>query len=301
MNSGQLVPRTGGRHLPARWAWGLVVGALLSGCGIRVLLEVRPVTLAPDARVWLGGGGNSFAFLHGGDAFVVDLKFLDFARRQRRQVEEELGRKVRRLLLTHSHVDHAGGLALYPEAGAVLVHPRTRARLERQREGMAGVAFVEVDDEARLLLGKEEVVVKYLGVGHTDGDLVAWLPGRKLLVAGDLFLNGYEPHVDEKAGGNTLALRYTLDRMLELPFETVVPGHGEVGTRADVERWRDYLAKLEAEVRAGIAAGRTEDDLARNIRLPEYAYQVIPLGEDRERNVRQMYRAVLKAGKERSP
>lgn len=60
-----------------------------------------------------------------------------------------------------------------------------------------------------LVLGGEEVQLRYFGVGHTDGDLVAYLPAQGLLVAGDLFLNGFEPSCDVAAGGNMLEWRRT--------------------------------------------------------------------------------------------
>src|SRR5438309_433587 len=82
----------------------------------------------------------------------------DEVRRLRQQLEERLGREVRRIMITHAHFDHSGGLHLYPSAGSVLVHPNTRARLEK--DGVRA-PFAEVSDQVQLTLGAETVQVRY--------------------------------------------------------------------------------------------------------------------------------------------
>jgi glyoxylase-like metal-dependent hydrolase (beta-lactamase superfamily II) len=270
-------------------AW-LLAAALLAGCGSSVFLHITRRTLATDLRAVLGGGGNSAVLLEGEEAFVVDVKFGDYARRLRSEVEGELARQVKRILVTHSHLDHTGGLSLYPDVGAVLAHPRTVARL--RGEGAVNIPFVEVEREVRLVLRGEELQVLYLGVGHTDGDLVAFLPRKRWLIAGDLFNTGYEPEVDESLGGNLLALRHTLDALLELPFEEVLPGHGEPGKRADVEKTRDYLKTLEAEVRSGLGRTKNPDTLVEELsRTPSPLKPMLFLAT-RAKSIRSMIRAV---------
>lgn len=262
--------------------------ALLLGCGTRMFLNTQVTAFDEHARAVLGGGGNSFVLLHAREAFVADVKFLGYAHDLQRSIEEELGRAVRRVLLTHAHTDHAGGLDAFSPA-VVLVHPNARRRLEA-----SGVKapWVEVEDEVVLFLGGEEVRVFAPGVGHTDGDLVAYLPGRKLLVAGDLLNAGFEPHVDGSTGGDVWALEKTLEGLLALDFEAVVPGHGEVMTRAQAQAQVDYLHALEQAVRESRARGRTEEQAVAEVALPQYALEEIPFSNDRQKNVRGMFRAL---------
>jgi cyclase len=262
--------------------------ALLLGCGTRMFLNTQVTVLDEHARAVLGGGGNSFVLLHGREAFVSDVKFLGYAHDLQRSVEEELGRAVRRVLLTHAHADHAGGLDAFSPA-VVLVHPNARRRLEA-----AGVKapWVEVEDEVVLFLGGEEVRVFAPGVGHTDGDLVAYLPGRKLLVAGDLIGDGLEPHVDASTGGDVRALEKTLEGLLALDFDAVVPGHGAVMTRGQAQAQVDYLHALEQAVRVSLGRGRTEEQTVDEVTLPQYALEEIPFSKDRQKNVRGMFRAL---------
>ncbi len=285
--------------------------------------------------MWLGGGGNTTVLTEGARALLVDPKMLGFSRRLRHEVEEDLGRQVQRMVLTHSHFDHAGGAGEFRRVGAVLVHPRARARLLGEtagtctRPGLQGLPqgpswdpprsglmpddpdpalplcalpWVEVARDLVLLVGGEEVRIWHPGVGHTDGDLVAHVPARKLLIAGDLVLNGLLPRIDEDAGGDALRFRETLDRVLELDFHTVVPGHGDVGGRELVQEARDYLAALEADVRGAMARGLDEDAAAKAVALrPEFrALRPIP-GESHGGNVRLMYRAVGEAAMKAAP
>jgi glyoxylase-like metal-dependent hydrolase (beta-lactamase superfamily II) len=237
--------------------------AFLGGCGLQLFLRVDRVTVDQRLLYFLGGGGNSFAFLNEGTAFISDPKFGPGARRFEHELEVELGRKVRRILLTHWHFDHAGGLALY-DAPVVLVHPNTRARLLAK-----GVKanWVEVDHEVQLVLSGERVRVLSLGGGHTDGDLVALFESRKLLVTGDLVLDHFEPVIDAASGGSILALGQTLDRLLALDFERVLPGHGAPLVRADVVHLRAYLSAVEAAARLALGRGLGDDAAVKAIHV----------------------------------
>ncbi|MBX5483104.1 MAG: MBL fold metallo-hydrolase [Myxococcaceae bacterium] len=303
----------------------------LGGCGARAFLHLDRRVLWDDLRVVLGGGGNSTVLLHGSDALVIDPKMLGYTQRLRDEVERDLGRRVRRLILTHAHYDHAGGATDFAWAGAVLVHPNTRARLLANDQGpcdreappaprtrdafrrsepvifdpphgallpVCALPFVEVTSEVRLWLGGEEVQVMNLGSGHTDGDLVAYFPDRKLLVAGDLVMNGFRPHIDESSGGSLLHLADTLDRLLGLPFEKVVPGHGDLGGRDVVERQRRYLRALEEDVKRAIAAGApSEDAVVGEVKLREEFEDLPPIpGDPFEKDVRRMYRELHERG-----
>ncbi len=282
---------------PARWAvcW-LLFGCLAfsSGCAVQMFLRVEQRRVDSQLLYFLGGGGNSLVFTHGSNAFISDVKFAGMARELRFELEETLQKRVQRILLTHSHADHTGGLGLYPEAGAVIVHPNTRQRLEAK--GVHG-QFVEVDRQLELVLGGETIRIMYLGAGHTDGDVIALLVSRKVLISGDLLVNGFEPRIDDQAGGNALAFRATLDAMLGLDFTDALPGHGEVMTRAQVEHVRDYLAAIEAAVRKARGEGKTADDTVRAIHLEGFDdLQPMPLGgSNREKTIRQMYQALENA------
>jgi hypothetical protein len=62
-----------------------------------------------------------------------------------------------------------------------------------------------------------------------------------------------------------------LNHALQLPLQHVVPGHFEVGSKADLQRFRDYLNDLFQQVRAMQQRGATLEQVRRNIRMERYA------------------------------
>jgi glyoxylase-like metal-dependent hydrolase (beta-lactamase superfamily II) len=112
-------------------------------------------------------------------------------------------------------------------------------------------------------LGHREVELLFLGRGHTAGDVVAFLPRERVLCSGDFF-NGYigymgDAYVDEWADA--------LDRLVQLDFETVIPGHGAPftgKTRIPLvqaclrDLWRQVVDLRRAGVSADEAAPRVD-------------------------------------------
>ena len=99
---------------------------------------------------------------------------------------------------------------------------------------------------------------------HTSGDLIVYLPDDKVLVAGDILVNGVVPTLQD---GNVRNWIRTLDEMLSLDAVHFVPGHGPVMTRADVVQLRDSLARFYEGVRAAYKKGLSEEDTRRSLDL----------------------------------
>lgn len=278
--------------MPASPSRSLLLCALafFGGCAVQRFFRVDERVIDARLRFLLGGGGNSLVLTHGEQAFLVDTKFAGGAQTLRHRVEEELGKEVRRVLLTHSHADHTGGLDRYEHLGPVLVHPNARKRLEANG---TLADYIEVTAPLQVQLGDEVVRVWHPGRGHTDGDLVAYLERRKLLVTGDLLTQLNEPVIDEAAGGDPLALAQTIDRLLELDFVTALPGHGDPIGRDTFVRTRDYLRQVEREVTAAQRLGWSTDELVAKLTLDGAPLlEPVPFGANREKTIRAVARAL---------
>jgi cyclase len=99
------------------------------------------------------------------------------------------------------------------------------------------------------------------GSAHTDGDTVIYITPANVAVVGDIFSNHFYPIIDLVSGGSIDGMIQSLDRILAQTDEQtkIVPGHGPVATRADLQDYRDMLVQVRQRVKASIAAGKTID------------------------------------------
>ena len=147
---------------------------------------------------------------------------------------------------THWHWDHSFGNSAFRPA-SIWGHVRAAERLRRDgalairriSEGAPEIAeqLSEVvidppehtfDGRATLHVGDRVVELSYHGRGHTDGDIVAVVPGASVLFAGDLLENGAPPSFGD---GYPMDWPATVERLRPFATGAVVPGHGNVGDR----------------------------------------------------------------------
>ncbi len=213
--------------------------------------------IADGVFVWLQPGGESGVSNAGVivdedgltivDTLMVRSQWEPFA-----AAVAKLGAPIRRLLLTHAHVDHVGGTKAFPNA-AVFGSPQTSDLLDGEMPVGAYKAFMpafdaEFDDLAELgtrpvthlvtdaaqLTPRVEVLP---ATGHTDGDLMALVADVDVLFAGDLCFFGVTPLAFQ---GDPQMWADVLDAVAELA-DVIVPGHGPVGAEAEVRVLQQYL------------------------------------------------------------
>jgi len=142
-----------------------------------------------------------------------------------------------------------------------------------------GLPRITFSNELAVYLGGKEVQAHYYGRGHTSGDAVIYFPELKVIHTGDLFLAtraggrggaptrerppGVPIYVDYVQGGSFLDWSKTMDDMLKLDFDTVIPGHGPVSTRADVVKFRADLETMRTRLIGLIKGGTKKAELAK--------------------------------------
>jgi len=99
---------------------------------------------------------------------------------------------------------------------------------------------------------------------HTDGDLVVYLPDDKVVIAGDVLVNGVVPTLQD---GFLRDWIRTLDEMASLEATHFVPGHGDLMTRRDVLALRDSLSRFRSGVEAGYRMGLGESEIRKVLDL----------------------------------
>jgi glyoxylase-like metal-dependent hydrolase (beta-lactamase superfamily II) len=122
----------------------------------------------------------------------------------------------------------------------IIAHRNVRENIIRNKQ--PGPPRITFTDQEAIFLGGVEVRMLYFGRGHTNGDTIIYFPDLKTIHSGDLVIDGM-PVIDYDNGGSAVEFVATIEKMLTLDFDTVIPGHGRVLTRDDV---RNYVPKLKA-------------------------------------------------------
>jgi len=206
------------------------------------------------------------------------------------QVKSITPQPLRYVFNTHQHDDHAGGDAKMLPIAEVIAHKNVRANLAMIRQPYyedtpgtpIGLPRVTFSDEASVHLGGTEVRAKYFGRGHTSGDAVVYFPALRAVHTGDLFLAlrpaarpaappgpskpaGVNIYVDYAQGGSFFDWSKTLDGLLTLDFDTVIPGHGPVSTRDDLVKFKADLETMRARLAGLVSQGANKDSIVKTL------------------------------------
>jgi cyclase len=168
---------------------------------------------------------------------------------------------VRWIVNTHYHPDHRGGNSVVGADAIIISTEFTRSHAEKPTQENSANETVG-SKGLMLYLGGHEVQIYHPGPAHTQGDLVVYFPDEHAIATGDLFLTNSCPAMDDGDMENWIV---ALDHMLALPVEHVIPGHFELATKSDLQRFRNYLADLRDQVahmyRQGMSLERIQASL----------------------------------------
>lgn len=191
---------------------------------------------------------------------VVDDKFASQAADVFAQVKTVSPLPVKYVLNTHHHGDHASGNAYVRDTlgVSIIAHKNIRENFLRIRQ--AGEPNITFANESAVYLGGVEVQLRWFGRGHTSGDTVIYFPDLKTIHAGDLVIDAM-PVIDYPGGGSAIEFISTIDKLLTLDFDTMIPGHGKIMTKDDVRAYRARFQTMNERMRGLIRKGVTKDQL----------------------------------------
>jgi glyoxylase-like metal-dependent hydrolase (beta-lactamase superfamily II) len=181
---------------------------------------------------------------------------------------------VKYVINTHYHGDHSGGNAKLQALDALAV-ASTQARARMVAANQSGQPDITVGNHAEIYIGGKAVEIHKVGRAHTDGDVVVLFPEHRVLAAGDIFANGPGTSaqlVDYAGGGSAQNWPNAVADALELEFDTVVPGHGLVSTRADLVAFRDRATRFAATLEQLVSQGKTRAEIEAVVRA-DYAWE----------------------------
>jgi cyclase len=176
---------------------------------------------------------------------VVDDKFPQHTQDILDRIKSVSPLPIKYLINTHHHADHAGGDVNFIKLTEIIAHRNVRENMLRNKQ--AGAPRVVFDNAMSVFLGGVEVRAIHFGRGHTNGDSVVYFPDLRVVHTGDLVIDGM-PFIDYDNGGSALEWPRTLEKLLTLDFDTVIPGHGKLLTRKDVQDNIVALDRMNAKM-----------------------------------------------------
>ena len=239
-------------------------------------LRIEPVK--PGLYAILNPGSNTLAVRVTNDGvLLVDDMFERNYDQIIALVKTVTPQPVKYVISTHHHGDHTGGNVRFLQHATIFGHKNARAAMTNGPKPIPGPPPVTFTTEAASHLGGAEVQMHYLGTGHTNGDIVVYFPDLRVIAMGDLFVVlGNVPYVDYAGGGSTLGWVPTLERALKFDFDTVMPGHGPVSTRADLQKYKDNLQTLHTRTRELIKQGVPKDQYVSKLKTDDLGWGVDP-------------------------
>jgi cyclase len=276
--------------------------------------SIRMQTLnVRDILYVLTGGSNTLALMRDEGTLLIDTKPPGWGKGILANIEAVSDKPVATIINTTADIDHVGGNVEFPTAPEIIAHANTKARMERMDLFRGPNArFLPnklVTDRMSLLSGPDRIELYYFGRGHTDGDLVVVFPEKRLAHFGDLFPRKAAPVIDAASGGSGVAFPETLAKAIaEIKnVVRVTTGHDEapavMGNRSsasaifanprtmswsDLQEYADFNRDFLEAVRQAMAAGKTADQAAATLQLPE-RYKAYDM-KNAAANVRAIYR-----------
>ena len=203
----------------------------------------------------------------------------------RETAEELTGEPVTMIINSHYHLDHTHGNPAFEAGTRVVSSERTLHHLQQLDQAtFSGEAAALLPNETfsaedELLIGDKTIRIFLPGRGHTDGDLVVLFVEDRTLHTGDLFFNRHYPNIDLEAGGSVQRWGDTLEALFELPFDHIMPGHGELASSSDMRQFQTFIREL-AELGSYAASidGSLEDTLVNGRLTADAGYAPIEFG-----------------------
>lgn len=220
----------------------------------------------------LSGAGGNIAVLSGPDGAALVDAGLSTARPQVRDAIATLtDGPIKYLVNTHWHFDHTDGNEWLAAQGALIVaRENCRRRLASQTRveawgftfppaPMSALPVIDLTAEATLHINNATLALRAFEPAHTDTDLSVEFMEADVLHVGDTWWNGHYPFIDSSTGGSIdgmiRAAQANLSRATA--HTIIIPGHGPVGSKAQLEAFHEMLVTVRRDVAAHKRQGRS--------------------------------------------
>jgi len=210
----------------------------------------------------IGYGGNASVFLTDDGVILIDSKSDREHDDLVAKVKSLTDKPIKYVVLTHNHADHSGGVPKLKAMGAtIVISAADRDNMMKSKQpGAPDFGFM---GRANFSLGGKEVQL-YQFRGHTRGDTVVYLPADRVMIVGDLLTTAetIPMIVNYPDGGSWTDWTISMNDILKMDFDTAIPGHGPMVTKAQVAELRNKMVAIQERVRGLNREKKSQEEIA---------------------------------------
>jgi cyclase len=236
-------------------------------------IQAQPLT---DSITLLSGPGGNVVVLNGADGKLMGDTFVMPAWPHLKDALDAIGKApVKTAIDTHWHFDHSDNNAALRAAGATLVaHENTKKRMsETHTLAVLNLTFAPSPAEAlpqqtfqqthKIMMNGESVSLVHFPPAHTDSDIYIHFEKGNVLQTGDVFFNGMFPYIDDETGGSVSGTIAGATKLLAVADNNtkIVPGHGPLGNKGDLMKYRDMLTTARERLQKLKSSGKSMEEV----------------------------------------
>ena len=238
-------------------------------------VRIRPVKVTDQIYMLKGSGGNIGVLIGKEGTLMIDDQFGPLSNKINGAIKTLDPGEIRFLINTHLHGDHSGGNENFKRMGVTIVaHDMARDRMSKEKlnpttkevtppRDKDALPVITFADKINFHLNDEDIELIHVDPAHTDGDVAVHFKKANVYHMGDMFVTYGYPYIDYTSGGSINGFISSLDKLLGMMDDNtkIIPGHGELCTKADMKKFRDKLADIRDQVAAALKKGKKVEEI----------------------------------------
>jgi cyclase len=230
---------------------------------------IKITQIRPNVYWATGGAGSNDGIIVGTNGvFLVDTKTTVASEKDViAEVTKITSKPITAAIVTHSDGDHVNGLAALPDGVTVYAQENCKKEMEASASSpnpapQNRLPSKTYDKTDRLTIDGVHVILYHWAPGHTSGDTVIYLPDQKVVFSGDLLVtNRPDTGIHPEKHGSAAGWILNAKGMLGLDADTYLTGHGDMMTKADVQKKLDLIQGKYDQIKTMVAQGKSLDEI----------------------------------------
>lgn len=200
-----------------------------------------------DGLYWVTDGAYNTMFLTTGQGVIAIDAPPSIGKNYLKAIEEVTDEPITHVIYSHTHNDHIGSAAMFPNGVIIIAHQDSALELKDRNDPNRPIPTVTFEDTYTLEVGTQKLELAYYGPMHKPGNIFIYAPNQKVLMLVDVIFPGWTPFKDLAMAQDVPAFLAAHDKVLEYEFDTFVGGHlTRLGTYDDVQIQKEYFTDIGA-------------------------------------------------------